>query len=69
MPMPKPRKNEDRQEFVSRCIAKLTRDEAERFPNPKQRAAICYSEWGETPEEKAAAIRKKAAKKKSRSGK
>ena len=59
MPMPKPRKSETKQKFVSRCIAKLTRDEKDRFPKNSQRAAICYSQWGETPAEKEAA-RKKA---------
>ncbi len=63
MPMSKPKKSEDKQEFVSRCIADLTREEKDKWPSSKQRAAICYSEWGETPKEKAAA-KKKAAKKK-----
>ncbi|MCC8190563.1 MAG: hypothetical protein LIP77_08020 [Planctomycetes bacterium] len=51
--MPKPKKNENKQEFVSRCIADLTDEERERFPTVQQRAAICYSQWGETPAEKA----------------
>lgn len=54
MPMPKPRKYEKKQRFVSRCIADLTRKEEDRFPSVKQRAAICYSEWGETIEDKKA---------------
>ena len=62
MPLPKPRKNEKKQAFVSRCIAKLTREEEERFPKSSQRAAICYSQWGETPREKAAAQKKKGRK-------
>lgn len=66
MPMPKPKKSEEKQEFVSRCIAKLTRDEKERFPKASQRAAICYSEWGETPVEKERAAQK--AKKKTKAG-
>ncbi len=60
MPMPKPnKKKEKKQEFVSRCIANLTREEQDRFPDSKQRAAICYSQWGESPQEKAKA-RKRA---------
>lgn len=61
MPMPKPKKSEDKEGFVSRCIATLTKDEKDKWPSSKQRAAICYSEWGETPAEKEAA-KKKAAK-------
>ncbi len=52
MPMPKAKKGESRQGFISRCIAKLTRDESDKFPDRKQRAAICFSEWGETPAER-----------------
>lgn len=61
MPLPAPRKNEKKQEFISRCIREMTLDESERFPTRSQRAAICYSQWGETPEERRqyAAARKK----------
>ena len=59
MPMPEPKKDETKQDFVSRCIESLTRDESDKFPSRAQRAAICYSQWGETPEEKEAAKRKK----------
>ena len=52
MPLPSPRKNETKQEFISRCIAEMTLSESERFPDRAQRAAICYSRWGETPQEK-----------------
>lgn len=52
MPMPKPKKGESKQEFISRCIARLTKDERVKFPTREQRAAICYSEWGETPKER-----------------
>lgn len=67
MPMPKPKKNEDKQGFVSRCIATLSKDEKDKWPSSKQRAAICYSEWGETPAEKQAA-EKKAARRSSSKG-
>ena len=30
----------------------MTLDESERFSTRSQRAAICYSQWGETPEER-----------------
>ncbi|NLC23973.1 hypothetical protein NB640_12615 [Oxalobacter vibrioformis] len=52
MPMPKAKKGESKQGFISRCIARLTKDERDKFPAREQRAAICYSEWGETPEER-----------------
>lgn len=65
MPIPKPKKNEDKQEYVSRCIANLTRNEKARFPSVRQRAAVCYSSWGETPAEKKKA-QKKAEKKKTK---
>jgi|GEM_PF-3403761 len=52
MPIPKAGKEESKQTFISRCIAKLTREESERFPKRTQRAAICYSEWNETPDKR-----------------
>lgn len=58
MPLPTPDPGESKQEFVSRCIEILTKYESERFPTREQRAAICYSQWGETPEEKEAAHEK-----------
>lgn len=47
MPLPKPKKNEEKQPFISRCIAAVTKEDADKFPDRKQRAAICYSQWGE----------------------
>ena len=64
MPLPKPEQGEEKQEFVSRCIATLTREEEDKFHSREQRAAVCYSQWGETPEEKEAAVDKKQHKKK-----
>lgn len=61
MPLPKPRKNESKQDFISRCIETLTKEESDRFPSREQRAAICYSQWGESPEEKEEAKEKKQA--------
>ncbi len=52
MPLPAPKKNETKQQFISRCIREMTLDESERFSTRSQRAAICYSQWGETPEER-----------------
>lgn len=43
MPLPKPRKNEAQNEFISRCMASdvIQND----FPNQKQRVAVCFSQW------------------------
>lgn len=45
MPLPTPKKSESEQDFVSRCIETLTKDESDRFPSREQRAAVCYSQW------------------------
>lgn len=50
MPLPRPRKTEEKEEFVSRCIATMTREESDEFPDRKQRAAICYSQWNRDAE-------------------
>lgn len=47
MPIPEPKDNETKEQFVSRCIEIMTRDESEKFPSRAQRAAICYSQWNE----------------------
>lgn len=44
MPIPKPKKSEKQSEFVSRCMGNDTMNKE--FPDQKQRAAVCYSEWG-----------------------
>ena len=50
MPLPKPEKKEPQQKFIARC----TGDEIMlgEYPDEKQRAAVCYSQW-EAAEEKA----------------
>ncbi len=45
MPLPKPKKQEKKQNFISRCIEALTKDKKDEFPDSKQRAAVCYSQW------------------------
>lgn len=59
MPLPKPKKCETKEAFISRCISTLTKNESKRFPSWEQRA---YSQWGETPAARAAYTRKKADK-------
>jgi HK97 family phage prohead protease len=43
MPIPKPKKNENQDEFISRCMGDdiMVKD----YPDEKQRAAICYQQW------------------------
>jgi hypothetical protein len=43
MPLPKPKENEKEQEFVSRCMGSETMNKE--FPDQKQRAAVCYSQY------------------------
>ena len=43
MPVPTPRKNEQRNAFISRCIRELSRLDPERPRD--QIIAICYSKW------------------------
>lgn len=47
MPIPKPKAGEEKQEFISRCIKFLTEEKSLEFPSREQRAAVCYSQWGE----------------------
>ena len=42
MPLPTPRKNEKNSEFMTRCMSNLSTKKE--FADPKQRAAVCYSQ-------------------------
>jgi hypothetical protein len=53
MPLPKPKNQEKRSEFVSRCIG--DDQTAKDFPDQKQRIAICYTQW-ESAKKEATAI-------------
>jgi len=41
MPLPIPKTNENQKDFMSRCIDIIS----DEFPNPKQRVAVCLSQW------------------------
>lgn len=43
MPLPSPRKGEEKQDFISRCMG----DEEARktYPDGQQRSAVCYKQW------------------------
>lgn len=43
MPQPKPRKIEDKDKFIERCMEdNIMKDE---YPDRKQRLAVCYDIW------------------------
>lgn len=45
MPIPTPRKGEEENDFISRCMGDDTmKDE---YPDDKQRTAVCYNSWRE----------------------
>jgi len=43
MPLPKPSKNQKQSDFVSKCMGDPSI--IKEFPDQKQRAAICYSQF------------------------
>jgi hypothetical protein len=46
MPVPKPKKGEKRNSFISRCISRLSDTDPDR--PKKQRIGMCYSAWRQT---------------------
>ena len=45
MPLPAPKKNEKRSDFISRCMrSKVMKKE---YPDIKQRNAVCHSIWSD----------------------
>jgi len=43
MPIPSPSKKQSKDDFISSCMIDLSKE----FPDEKQRAAVCYSQWEE----------------------
>lgn len=43
MPLPKPRKNEDKDDFIDRCMSDDTMNEE--YPDQDQRRAVCETQW------------------------
>lgn len=43
MPVPKPRRGENKNKFISRCISTLSHEDPNR--DPKQVQAICHTAW------------------------
>jgi hypothetical protein len=50
MPIPKPGKRETQKEFIQRCAGSDAM--ADEYPDTKQRAAICYSQWRDKDKDK-----------------
>jgi len=48
--MPTPRKGENKEDYISRCIPQVQEDGTAK--DPKQAAAICYSMWSRKNENK-----------------
>jgi hypothetical protein len=45
LPLPKPKKDEDKDDFISRCMGDdVMNDE---YPDTSQRRAICETQWEE----------------------
>tara|TARA_Y100001951_G_scaffold66975_1_gene53971 strand:- start:103 stop:321 length:219 start_codon:yes stop_codon:yes gene_type:complete len=54
--MPSPRKNEGERDFVSRCMSD---DKAKNsFPDQKQRAGFCFSQWKNKNKSKSSSTRR-----------
>ena len=45
MPLPVPNPTEDESSWMDRCMGNSTMNDE--YPDPKQRAAVCHSQWGE----------------------
>jgi len=50
MPIPKPRKNENKNEFISRCMSDTVMKKE--YPNQKQRNAVCFTAWDDKDKNK-----------------
>lgn len=56
MPMPKPRKGEKQNQFISRCISQLKGEDTEK-PND-QIQAICFDTWRRSKKKKLSSEKK-----------
>ena len=56
MPLPTPKIDEKKSEFISRCIVDVT--SKNEFPNVAQRIAVCQSQWDRKDETKNLTVRK-----------
>ena len=51
MPLPRPDSNQQRKDFVNECMDDTSM--LNEFPNDKQRAAVCYSQYERSNKSKA----------------
>jgi hypothetical protein len=51
MPLPAPKKDEQKGDFISRCMGSKTMNKE--FPDNKQRAAVCNKQWTDKKTKKA----------------
>ena len=51
MPLPKPREDEEKKDFIDRCMGDDTMNDD--FPDPAQRRAVCETQWDERDEAEA----------------
>lgn len=54
MPIPKPKSGEKKEEFISRCVSILSKEEKDGekiYPDNDQRLAICFSSWEDKNED------------------
>lgn len=49
MPIPKPKDDEEKKDFISRCMGNPTM--VEDYPDNKQRLAVCYASWDREKDE------------------
>jgi len=50
VPLPSPRKNEDKNRFINRCMESETMKRE--FPDTDQRVAVCHDRWRKRDREK-----------------
>ena len=48
MPLPEPKPQEEKEEFISRCMSDDIMNKE--FPKKDQRAAVCYKQWNKKNE-------------------
>jgi len=49
MPIPTPRSDEEKQEFISRCMGNdIMKDD---YPDQDTRSGVCYTQWDESQQE------------------
>jgi len=52
MPIPTPKKNEKKSDFISRCMSALS----DEFEDNEQRSAVCHQQWKKSKDD--AAVKK-----------